>query len=231
MQEHLGTADSVRTRDLWIEDLLGGDRRQPADHRFGHREHTFYAVDLEVSVPDIVRRRRKDRDQPAIGQDPVARRIEDPAGLEVEPGKVTIGLVAVAGKEHTMTLGQRGERFVLRSVGCQRSLRGPLRDGLAPRRTGEDVLRQHDELELGADPAPRALERLTNTHQRRLHPACSRFPIMIGVDPIAIDLQRQRCIAVEPARDDRLGHGAPSASRSSARSLQVSRPAMRPWVT
>ena len=178
-----------------------------------------------------MRRRREDGDQPAIGQDPVARRIEDPAGLEVEAGKVAIGLVAVSGEEHTMTLSQRSERFVLRSVGCKRSLRGPLRDGLAPRRTGQDVLGQHDELELRADPATRALERLTDANQRRLHPARSRFPIMVGVDTIAIDLQRQRCIAIEPARYDRLRHDAPRASRSSARSLQVSRPAMRPWVT
>ena len=226
VQEHLGAADGVRACDLRIEDLLGRDRGEAADHRVGDREDALEAVDVEVSVPDIVRRRREDRDQPAVGQDTRARGIEHPAGLEIETGEMPVGLIAVAGQEHAVPLRERGQGFVFGAIRRDRALGGPLRDGLAPRRAGQDVLRKHDELELGPDPASRALERLVDAQQRGLHPARRRCPVVVGMDTVAVDLQGERGITVETLR-----HVAPPAKRSSARSLQVSRPVIRPWAT
>ena len=36
------------------------------------REHAIEAVVVEVGIPDVVGRRREDRDQPAIGEHPVS---------------------------------------------------------------------------------------------------------------------------------------------------------------
>ena len=226
MQEHLGAADGVGARDLGVEDLLGGDRGEFADGGVGHREDALDAVDVEVLVPDIVRRRREDRDQATIGQHPVAVRTEHPAALEVESREMPVGLVAVAREEHSVALRERGQRRVFRSVRRDRALRRPFRDGLAPRRTGQDVLGQHHELEVRTDPALRALQRHADAEQRSLHPLRRALTVAVGMYAVAVHLQRERGVAVES-----LGHVAAAPARVSAMSLQVSMSMMRPWAT
>lgn len=143
--QRFGAAQRETADQLRVLDFLGCDHRQVADRRTRHRKDRFLAVEIEVTIPVVVRRRREHRREPPVIEDAGAVGVEDVAGLEIDARKVRIRLVGIAAEVNAVLARQAGQARVLRPIRLQGGAARPLADRGVDRKSGENVFRQHDE--------------------------------------------------------------------------------------
>ena len=146
MAEYLGPSQRKCPSDLRIENFLGRNRSQISDLRLGHRKHGLQTICVEIFLPHIMWTWCKHGDQPAITQHCVAIGRNNKACLEVKIRKSLVRLIGIAGKEHAELFSQRTERFIFRAARCKADLAGKIWDRNAPRIGGEQIFRQHCQL-------------------------------------------------------------------------------------
>ena len=192
MQKNLGTAQRQRARDLGVEDFFRRDAGQPAEHGVGHREHGIQAVVLQVAIPHIVRRGREHRHQTAVTQHHRARVVDDETGLEIQPRKMAVGLVGIAGNEGG--IGHRGlaQHRVLWAVRRPGGAFGPHSQRLAGGVAGGEVFGQHHQTHVRADEEFGGANLLDHAGDVGGHPLPRSGRVGRAVDGVAGRLQRQR---------------------------------------
>ncbi len=190
MAEHFRAAQGKGLDQFRILHFFRCHGTESADGCLNDGKHGIKTVEIEVTVPIVVRCRCVDGIEPAIAQRNVAGVIENDAGLKIGVGKVLVSLVRVGAEEDAIIAGDLGQRILLGAVDIQR---GPIPPFVGRKTHGEisqHIFRQDYQLHVGPTHVLGTWHKCAHPFNRLHDHGAGRFFVRTAVDGIAGDHRR-----------------------------------------